>query len=61
MEIPEDLLQAAVKERMREYASEGGKARAKKLSKQQRRDIAMMGVKAKARKRKNGKINGNGK
>lgn len=34
----------------REFASKGGKARAEKLSKERRKEIALMGVEAKRRK-----------
>ncbi len=44
----------AEREAIRKFASSGGHARAKKLSRKRLREIAMMGVKARAAKRGNG-------
>jgi len=45
----------AEREVLRKFATMGGYARAKKLSKKRRREIAMMGVAARRRKNGNGK------
>jgi hypothetical protein len=42
------------REARRKFAASGGRARAKKLSKKRLREIAMMGVRARAAKRGNG-------
>jgi hypothetical protein len=42
------------REAARIFASMGGKARAKKLSKSRRREIAMLGVEARRKKRRAG-------
>ncbi len=42
------------REARRKFAASGGRARARKLTKKRLREIAMMGVKARAAKRGNG-------
>ena len=44
MKIPFEMVQAALRARMQSIASEGGKARANKLSPERRSEIARLGA-----------------